>query len=151
MWKGFCLRLKFEASWFQQWNHWKRFEINKKGWKLLKKVVWPAFGCCSVTYSGPTVGSQQCINFNVKWKLTVMTFCMFCCTTYSKQDTYWWAQKGCTSRVECTKVPRREWTKKTYFRLKITCIASLQLFFLFFLTVLEASKLVCSFVIWGSW
>ena len=32
-------------SWFQAWNHWKRFKINKNGWKRLKKVVWPAFRC----------------------------------------------------------------------------------------------------------
>ena len=30
--------------WFHAWNHWKRFEMNKKGWKRLKKVVQPAFG-----------------------------------------------------------------------------------------------------------
>ena len=23
--------------WFQPWNHWKRFEMNKKGWKRLEK------------------------------------------------------------------------------------------------------------------
>ena len=27
---------------FLSWNHWKTFEINKKGWKQLKKVVWLA-------------------------------------------------------------------------------------------------------------
>ena len=28
-WNCFC--------WFQVWNHWERFKMNKKGWKLLKK------------------------------------------------------------------------------------------------------------------
>ena len=40
----FCSFLYF-FCWFQAWNHWKSFKINKKGWKRLKKVVQPAFGC----------------------------------------------------------------------------------------------------------
>ena len=28
---------------FQTWNHWKWLDMNKKGWKQLKKVVWSAF------------------------------------------------------------------------------------------------------------
>ena len=29
--------------WFQAWNHWKRFEMNKKGWKRLKKSSLTSF------------------------------------------------------------------------------------------------------------
>ena len=38
--------------WFQLWNHWKRYEINKKVWKRLKKVVRPAFMCCKHLKAG---------------------------------------------------------------------------------------------------
>ena len=39
-------------SWFQLWNHWKRFKINKKGWKRLKEVFWTAFGCAQYPKAG---------------------------------------------------------------------------------------------------
>ena len=31
--------------WYQAWNHWKRFKMNKKVENGFKKVVPPAFGC----------------------------------------------------------------------------------------------------------
>ena len=34
----FCL-FSDVFCWFQAWNHWKRFIMNKKGWKRLKKVA----------------------------------------------------------------------------------------------------------------
>ena len=35
-----------------QLNHWKRFKMNKKGWKRLEKVFWPAFRCCKHLKAG---------------------------------------------------------------------------------------------------
>ena len=43
--KKFFLVISDVFCWFHPWNHWKRFKINKKGWKRLKKVVQPDFGC----------------------------------------------------------------------------------------------------------
>ena len=37
---------------FQVWNHWKRFKMSKKGWKWLKKVIWPDFGCAQHLKAG---------------------------------------------------------------------------------------------------
>ena len=31
--------------WFQLWNHWKSFEMNKEGWKTAERRFQPAFGC----------------------------------------------------------------------------------------------------------
>ena len=39
-------------SWFQAWNHWKRLKMNKKGWKRLKKLFRPAFGCALYPKAG---------------------------------------------------------------------------------------------------
>ena len=40
--KLICFRLIFYfCNWFQAW---KRFEMNKKGWKQLKTNLWPALG-----------------------------------------------------------------------------------------------------------
>ena len=44
--------LQKHLSWFQAWNHWKRFQINKKGWKRLRKVFQPAFGCAQNSKAG---------------------------------------------------------------------------------------------------
>ena len=55
--KKLCFKLDFIAGrlpegvppiwlflvWFQVWNHWKSFKMNRKGWKRLKKVVRSAF------------------------------------------------------------------------------------------------------------
>ena len=38
-------------SWFQTWNHWKRFKINKKGWKRLKKSILTNFRVCAAPKS----------------------------------------------------------------------------------------------------
>ena len=48
------LRLTFSDvfCWFQPWNRWKRFEMNKKSWKRLKKVVRPALGCAQHPKAG---------------------------------------------------------------------------------------------------
>ena len=37
--------------WFQPWNHWKRFEMNKKGWKRLKKSSSTSFWVRAATKS----------------------------------------------------------------------------------------------------
>ena len=50
--KKFFLVISDVFCWFHPWNHWKRFKINKKGWKRLKKVVWPAFRCCKHLKAG---------------------------------------------------------------------------------------------------
>ena len=39
--------------------NWKRFEMNKKGWERLKKLVWPVFGCTQHPNAGQN--SQQVI------------------------------------------------------------------------------------------
>ena len=41
----FCLFIFRRFCWFQPWNHWKKFKMNKKAWKRQKKVGRPAFGC----------------------------------------------------------------------------------------------------------
>ena len=41
--KHFFLFFFRRFCWFQRWNHWKGFKMNKKGWKRLKKKVSTSF------------------------------------------------------------------------------------------------------------
>ena len=47
--------------WFLAWNHWTRFKMNKQGWKRLKKVVRPAFGCVQHPKDGRNTQHEICL------------------------------------------------------------------------------------------
>ena len=74
--------------WFQPWNHWKRFEMNKKGWKTAEKMYRPAFGCAQI-YT--TVHTHQCCRsqFLLRFSTRPLSLYLFTnvrwvtCLTYS--------------------------------------------------------------------
>ena len=54
-----------------EWNPWKRFKINKKGWQQLKKVVRPAFGCAQHLKAGRNTKQIEHLYVSFGYKLQV--------------------------------------------------------------------------------
>ena len=64
-------------SWFQTWNHWKRFKINNKGWKRLKKVFRPAFGWAYHPKAGQNT-QQLLVQKNMIWEILKLSLVKWC-------------------------------------------------------------------------
>ena len=57
-------------QWFHSWNqHWKSFEMNKKGWKMAVKMYQPALGCVQHPKAGQNT-QQLCILWLICAKLS---------------------------------------------------------------------------------
>ena len=70
--------------WFEPWNHWKRFEMNKKGWRRLKKSVSTSFCVHAAPKSWSKYTTLVCLFSSFPTaKLIVDYYCFYCGPTFS--------------------------------------------------------------------
>ena len=59
-----------KKKFFQTWNHWKKFEINKKGWKRLKKSSSTSFW----VFAAPKSGSKYLTKYTTRYVWMISYF-----------------------------------------------------------------------------